>query len=446
MHHESVESPRSLLINYFITMKFSNALMVAVVLVATGCANEKFEEEVINPSIPESGHRGVRISTRGGTGPDGSSALQARLYCFDNSGECYRILTPEASSGEVLTQLPSGDYTIYALGSDDLSALSVPAQSAIRPTSEIAVAEGNAMPDLLLKSQTLTVGSADVSLDLSLERKVFCLTGLTLTHVPDDVTAVSVEITNLHSGILLNGTMTDDLTSETFSLTQGTGENADTWSLASGRMVLPSEGNPGLNISFTKSSGVVTYSYAMDTAFEANQQISLRGTYGGAETFTITATLSSQDWSSPRSVTFEFNDTNANPVAGQKYGGYYVLSVDAAARRAVVRTKSSVRYTAPAEGAPEADWLTALNTAMASVEKPANAIGEWRIPTYDEALIFASNPSLFPGQDHSYSYFCLTDNVLEWLEVRNFSTTPETVHATNYNSNVYLRPVITISY
>ena len=427
-------------------MKSFKLFMVAMVLVATGCANEKFEEEVSNPSIPESGHSAVRISTRGGTGPDGSSALQARLYCFDSSGECLRVLTPDASSGEALTQLLPGDYTVYALGSDDLSALSVPAQNAIRPTSEIAVAEGNARPDLLLKSQTLTVSSADVSLDLSLERKVFCLSGLTLTHVPDDVTAVSVEMTNLHSAILLNGSMTDELTSETFSLTQGTGENADTWSLASGRMLLPSEGNPGLNITFTKSSGDVTYSYAMDAAFEANQQISLRGAYGGAETFSITATLTSQDWTSPRSVTFEFSDANANPVAGQKHRGYYVLSVDASARTAVVRTKDNVSYTAPEAGASEADWLAALNAAMSSVEKPANAIGEWRIPTYDEALIFASNPDFYQEQDHSYPYFCLTDNVLEWLEVRNFSTTPEIVHATNYTSAVWLRPVITISY
>lgn len=427
-------------------MKSFKLFMVAMVLVATGCANEKFEEEVSNPSIPESAHSAVRISTRGGTGPDGSSALQARLYCFDSSGECFRVLTPDVSSGEVLTRLPSGDYTIYALGSDDLSALSVPAQSAIRPTSEIAVAEGYARPDLLLKSQSLTVSSTDVSLDLSLERKVFCLSGLTLTHVPDDVTAVSVEMTNLHNAILLNGSMTDDLTSETFSLTQGTDENADTWSLASSRMLLPSGGNPGLNITFTKSSGDVTYSYAMDAAFEANQQISLRGTYGGAETFSITATLTSQDWTSPRSVTFEFSDANANPVAGQKHRGYYVLSVDASARTAVVRTKGNVPYTAPAGEASEADWLTALNAAMASVEKPANAIGEWRIPSYDEALIYASNPDFFPGKDKSYSYFCLTDNTLEWLEVHDLSTNPTPIHGTNYVDGVSLRPVITISY
>lgn len=145
-------------------------------------------------------------------------------------------------------------------------------------------------------------------------------------------------------------------------------------------------------------------------------------------------------------MTFEFSDANANPVAGQKHGGYYVLSVDASARRAVVRTKNNVSYTAPAAGASEADWLAALTTAMASVEKPANAIGEWRIPTYDEALIFASNPAFYPDQDHSKPYFCLTGNVLEWLEVRNFSTTPEAIHATSYTSDVYLRPVITISY
>ena len=122
-----------------------------------------------------------------------------------------------------------------------------------------------------------------------------------------------------------------------------------------------------------------------------------------------------------------------------------MLSVDESTHTALVRSKS-IKYTAPtAANATEAAWLTALNTAMSTVEKPEGAIGDWRIPTLAEVEIFATNPALNNGNSSS-PFFCMNGNVLEFAFGSHLDTTPVLEHSTNYDSTVKFRAVINISY
>ena len=123
-----------------------------------------------------------------------------------------------------------------------------------------------------------------------------------------------------------------------------------------------------------------------------------------------------------------------------------MLSVNETARTALVRSKKNVSYTAPAANASESQWKAALNAALEGLDKPTGATEEWRIPTLAEASIFVNNPSMYPGKDASYVYYCLNNGTLEWIQAQHLLTTPEVCHGASYASNYYLRPVITIAY
>jgi hypothetical protein len=82
---------------------------------------------------------------------------------------------------------------------------------------------------------------------------------------------------------------------------------------------------------------------------------------------------------------------------------------------------------------------------MSTFEKPEGAIGNWRIPTVEEASLFVLNTALSTGNESKF-YFCLDGDVLKWIRAINLHSTPETQLGTNYNSSVNLRAVINITY
>ena len=174
----------------------------------------------------------------------------------------------------------------------------------------------------------------------------------------------------------------------------------------------------------------------------------IKGTYVAAQGIALTGILTASDWGEDRTVTFNFDETNI-PVAGTRHDGYYVVSVNQTARTALLRATSNVPFTAPgntAADALESQWLSAFDAALASYPKPADAVGDWRLPTYEEACIFLTDASLYTATKTAV-YFCLKNGALNWCYVADLTATPPTVSSgANYNSSYSLRPVITISY
>ena len=429
-------------------MKFSNlsrafesAVFIGLVGLMMSCS-----DDVMTPEGQEAtAMASVSLSTRG----EDASSLQSRLCIFNTAGQCVRILNP-GTTQRATTQLTPGTYTICAIGSSDLSVLSFPEQESLTTTSEVVLAENEAMPDLLMQQEQVTLGrGTDEQLDIELQRKVFCLTGLSVTQVPEDVEAVEVTLSGLHSGVLINGSLTADLTTASYHLTKG---SSGTWSLSPQTMFLPSEGAPGIQIKFVWDDDELTYSYTAQHAFEANQKVQISGTYRGSQGIALTASLTYE--ALPETTTEEtFNFDNANaglaPEAGARYNNYYVVSVDKTAKTAVLRCNQSVDYSSVRESlktASEAQWIEALTNRMAALDMPAGATEGWRLPTLGEVSIFSSDPTLVTTNNSS-RFFCTNNNHLLWGQTRNLSTTPQFVTGDNYyTDNPSLRPVITIAY
>jgi hypothetical protein len=210
-------------------------------------------------------------------------------------------------------------------------------------------------------------------------------------------------------------------------------------------MLFPSKGTPNIKVSFTTAKGVKSYSYTASEELPANHHFTISGTYTDNSGIALTGILTASDWGEDRTITFGFDElSNRIPVAGRSFNGNYVISVDETNRTALVRS-ANIEYVAPAANSSKNDWLSALNTAMAAATKPANAVDNWRIPTYEEASVFVTDPSLY-NADYSSAYFCLNGNALKWIQAQHLNTTPVVNTGDTFASTIKFRAVITITY
>ena len=403
-------------------------------------------EEVFNSAVPEpaeSGEGQLRIVTRG----DVETPLQTRLYIFNDAGQCIQLLSPDEHEQFVTTSLTAGTYDLCGIGSKDFSNFVLPTVEEATPTTEVIVATGKQRGDLLIGHEQITLEDGDrENIDIQLERKVTHVTSIVIHEVPNDVEHVSVSITPMYKKLLLNGTLEDPTGTYTVNLTDlGSGD----WEAAPDEMILPSDGHPTITITFTKNETPKSYTYTATQSINANTNVTLEGTFVGQKGIVLTATMTPQSWNStPQDITFDFDE---HPIAGQTYQGYFVVSNDPTSRTATLLSQARVNFTAP-EGNTQADWLSVLNSAMSSLEKPtfATATDHWRLPTAAECAIFSKNTDyvITFNEEDGYSpfFFCLDGTTLKWgLSVKTESDIA--FYAENsLNKYVVLRPVIDITY
>ena len=403
-------------------------------------------EEVFNSAVPEpaeSGEGQLRIVTRG----DVETPLQTRLYIFNDAGQCIQLLSPDEHEQFVTTSLTAGTYDLCGIGSKDFSNFVLPTVEEATPTTEVIVATGKQRGDLLIGHEQITLEDGDrENIDIQLERKVTHITSIVIHEVPNDVEQVSVSITPMYRKLLLNGTFEDPTGTYTVNLTDlGSGD----WEAAPDEMILPSDGHPTITITFTKNETPKSHTYTAAQSINANTNVTLEGTFVGQKGIVLTATMTPQSWNStPQDITFDFDE---HPIAGQTYQGYFVVSNDPTSRTATLLSQARVNFTAP-EGNTQADWLSVLNSAMSSLEKPtfATATDHWRLPTAAECAIFSKNTDyvITFNEEDGYSpfFFCLDGTTLKWgLSVKTESDIA--FYAENsLNKYVVLRPVIDITY
>jgi hypothetical protein len=298
----------------------------------------------------------------------------------------------------------------------------------------------------MLKSATVTLDEGEsLRQTMTLDHMVLNIKQIDITKVPDNVTKVELTLSPLYSSIQLVGTYPTEAT-ESYKITLTKAANSNTWSATPNQYLFPSKGTPTIKVSFTTAEGTKSYSYTASESLPANHHFTLSGTYTANEGVSLTGVLLASDWGEDITVTFGFDEENHQiPVAGQTFNGYYVISVDETNHTALLLEKLKVEFEVPTETTQEA-WLAAFNTALAGVEKPVGASGDWRLPTLAEATIFTSDASLYPNKTKSSVYFCMNGETLNWVQTTGLPSSPQTNNGTSVNSTMYLRPVITITY
>ena len=429
-------------------MKHFQLACMGAILTLSGCT-----EEVINTVNEASGpvqtFSLLKFNTRG----EGDITTPGYLYLFkDNS--CVSRLDMGADGQVPAMPLSPGSYAIYAIGGEDLDHYAIPASDEAEATSVIGPKAGASMGDLLMGGTTIELEEGETEeAALELQRKVFRLEQIAVRNVPDEVSKVELAISPVSDNILLNGTYADKTSTLVVSLNKGDG---GTWSATPQRYAIPSSVAPTIALSFTTATGVEVYRKTVDNAIAANTKLNVEGTYAETQPSTFSATITAQTWpASAREISFDFDETDngalgSAPVAGQMHDGYYVISVNETNRTAIVLAKTHISYTAPGEkaaDAPEADWIASFVAPMASLEKPFAAIGDWRLPTFAACSYFTADATQVRVRNGASSaYLFMNDDGLRWGQTTFKNEDNEFKSGSGYNSTIYLRPVIEVSY
>lgn len=409
----------------------------------SGCTGE-----VINESAVSEPAGVLRVMTR--SGDEGTTPLSgASVYLFNNSGACVSILSSETTGAYASAKLPAGTYTLYAWGGDGLSGLVLPTQAQASSSYALTLAENQSLGDLLMKEETVTLADGDnETVDMTLERKVIEISSVTITQVPEDISGVQVSVAPLYGQVQLNGEYVASSTAPcVITLTsQGSG----TWAATPQLITFPSKSKPVITITFTaEGADPRSYSYTANEALEANHKFNLEGTYTEPLGVTINGTITAQAWeSSATDITFDFDESNSGtssteepvdaPVAGELYNEYYVVSVDASNRTAVLLSKTDVEYK---------NDVSNINTRLSQVARIEGSTANWRVPSLIECQTFLSDSDT-PGISYGSSYYCLNDGALNRIKVekQNGTITLGEPKSSDYSDLNHLRPVIDISY
>ena len=432
--------------NFLITALFA-------VWTCSSCERIAVEEENEVPSgVITQGYGTAKLNVITRAGVDNSEdnvITDGRIYIFNSADKCVQILSINGETNQSTVQLTAGSYTLYAVGGDDLTRFTLPTQSEATPTSIIKLFDGKVMEDLLMASAEVTLEDGEsLNQNLILKHKVMCVDAIEIRQVPLTVTKVEVTITSLYTSVQLNG---DYLASSTnhykIALEKDTDGDGKTWKATPNQMLFPSKGNPTIKVSVTTDEGTIGYAYNAAEEFPANHHITIIGTYKATQGVSLTGILTDGGWEEDRTITFDITDDNqTEPIAGEFFRGYYVVSVAEAKRTAVLLSQTQVDYVAPSGNATSAQWQQAFVGPMAALDKPVGASGNWRLPTKAEAELITKDPNAVTiNSIASISIFCLDGNVLCWGEYR---ISDGLFHSgtTGFNSNVYLRPVIDITY
>ena len=427
------------------------ATLCAAILFAS-CEKAVFDENTEEETVIEAPATArLNIVMRAATS-DENAVKDGRIYIFNEKGKCVQLLSTSEESNTATVTMAAGTYDLYAVGGEDLSRFILPSQESATPKSIIKRMTDKTMDDLQIKHATVSIADGEeMTQNMSLAHKVICIDELEIQQVPVNVTKVEVTLTPLYSGVYLDGQYPDTPT-ESYRIFLHKQEDEKTWKASPNQMLFPSKGMPNIKIAFTTEDGTTSYSYTASEDFPANHHYAIIGTCKAAQGVTLTGVLTSEDWGEKRTITFDFDDNHkgfANPVAGKYCSGYYVVSVDAAKRTAVLLSPDAINYTAPAKDEGASVWLEALNTALAATQKPSGVKNSWRLPTLEEAACFTtgSQAVFVEGKGLTKSFYAMTDGVLYWTY--GSETTEgkkQKSGTTGFVDFIQLLPVIDITY
>ena len=455
-------------------MKTIQLLLAATTCVAalSGC-EAVLDSQGEECPTDEAANSQLLIKTRadGDTSADGTTdaALQqGRIYIFNADGTCTAILSTSEEQTSASATLAAGTYSVYAVGSDDLERYELPTQQDAQPTSVIMTQTGKVIGDLLMGGATsITLQDGETrQLNLRLDRKVFCLSSITINKVPDDVTQVDVSLEPLYSSIQLNGTYPDATQPCRVSLSRDD-ETAGRWAATPMLMQYPSKNLPTITVYFTRADGIKSYSYTSTEAIEANHHLSIEGTYTEPLGVTLQGILTSTEWGEDKTIVFDFDEGSATghesgngddntgggddasgssqqsgdtPVVGQMYKGCLVAAVDGRQATLVSPTEKN--------GFPTTGGMAQqVEEALATWPNVEGVSGTWRVPTTSEATDFLLNYLI--TSVGTYSYCVIEDGILQRLSIAwNYAQNKpvfDKVEET-FSMNMRLRPVIDITF
>ena len=378
-------------------------------LVFTSCENVDFAEiygtNTDNDGAPKQTLQVSAMTT------NGSIDYPVIVYAFDADGNYVMKQTITSASTKLSMSLSAGTYRIVAFsGTNGLTfpespklstTLTIPQQS----TSALQMGRANVTISNTSASAFINMGFVESNVQF------------TLSQIPDDATAVTVNVSNVATAMDFSGNASGTATTDIpLTKTVTSGE----WQSTQVNLMPSTETKTILTISIQRPNETETYAYTYPSALVAGTPYHFRGSYAKQEgqdepgVLVLEGEFSAAVWNDLQTIDFSFGGNSNNnsetyngtgdnletpyPYAGTIWNGHVVALCDSKDEHHVELTLFSIgEWTNVASAKSEENPTQAKSIADSYVE---GDITEWTIPTKDQAKAIkalydaGSNPSL----------------------------------------------------
>ena len=329
----------------------------------------------------------LKVTTRAASG---AVTYPILVMAYDESGALKGEQTINSESDEISLKLSEGAYHITALSGQGTytEPSSYNQQSALIniPTA------GYASSPLMMGGADVLLTSASAKVNVVMIYRVASLS-LSLESVPEDVSAVSVGVSQQYKAIDMSGTFSGSSTANVKCTKTG-----DVWT-SEQVFLLPGAGSSTtLTLSLTNAEGQTSYSYELSEPLMAAVPYTIKGTYVESTAPYITGVITIEGWQEERSFDFEFgsgsssggagvvtptNDVTAIPEPSSLWNGHIVALVDNAtsteADVLLLGLREMKNVFAPAAEGHETQMQDSVQAYF------ENDMKDWAVPTEEQA-------------------------------------------------------------
>ena len=329
----------------------------------------------------------LKVTTRAASGEVTYPIL---VMAYDESGALKGEQTINSESDEISLKLSEGAYHITALSGQGnyTEPSSYNQQSALIyiPTA------GYASSPLMMGGADVLLTSASAKVNVVMTYRVASLS-LSLESVPEDVSAVSVGISQQYKAIDMSGTFSGSSTANVKCTKTG-----DVWTSEQVYLLPGAGSSTTLTLSLTNAEGQTSYSYELSEPLMAAVPYTIKGTYVESTAPYITGVITIEGWQEERSFDFEFgsgsssggagvvtptNDVTAIPEPSSLWNGHIVALVDNAtsteADVLLLGLREMKNVFAPAAEGHETQMQDSVQAYF------ENDMKDWAVPTEEQA-------------------------------------------------------------
>lgn len=346
------------------------------------------------------------------------------IYVFAADGHCVAKQQLTSSQEQLSFTLKEGYYDIAAVAGIQVTNSSLPSVETATLASVITPEEN--IDELMVTSQSVVLSYGETNfVMLALKRKVAQLKSVRINRVPQEVTAVSITLSPLYSGVTLSGELAGEKNYKEVELMPF----ADySWRLETPLFLLPSSGPMTIKVKLTTAEGTKSYSYLTSHELAANHMLNIQGTCNLAMTVDLTGSITTEDWAGERTISFRFDNEGSTwapttiegetvPLVGTLFRGCYVLAsqeMNANETKVTLLMPEKIMIQRYLDTVTEEDIKTELEDLLDS--KEYGGLYGWRTMDVDEIQIFWANyeniNSIMSDYDNAYIPIAAEDLVI----------------------------------
>lgn len=283
-------------------MKRIFALLAILSSFLTACQTIELPDE---ETSTKSKLHNVSVNVRATT----SEPLQYPLsvYAFDASGVLRGQQTIANAQAKLALALPAGNYRIVALGGHESYGLA--GGNATLQTSLVPPNSNVATRPLMRGEASLEVKGTKAQVSLTMHYVVASL-GLSLSGIPESVTAVTARFDRQYNRFTLNGDYSEPMTSTISCQRVANG----TWTMPLSYVYPAASSATVLSLALTDAEQTRNFSFTLSNALKAATPYRLSGSYTHANEINISGEILSAGWQATVSQEFTFGSGQPIPI------------------------------------------------------------------------------------------------------------------------------------